>query len=145
MRAVHRAERVGDVQLRHRSKGLGELGVVFRLARLKAGVFQQHDLAALERRGLGPGVLADDVVRKDDLLAEKLGKALGNGGKRQLPQGLLPLFLGQRRRVLALFGLLFHPFFKLGLGLAEVRAGDDRRAAVQQIPDGRKSGHDALI
>ena len=143
--AVHRAERVGDVQLRHRGKGLGELGVVLGLARFKTGVFKQHDLAALERRGLGLGVHADDVVREDDILAQKLGQALGDGRKRQLVEGLFPLLLGQRRGVLALFGLLFHPLVKLGLGLAEVGAGDDRRAVVEQIPDGRQRGHDALI
>ena len=145
MRAVHRAERVGDVQLRHRGKGLGELRVVLGLTRFKTGVFKQHDLAALERRGLGLGVLADDVVREDDILAQKLGQALGDGRKRQLVEGLFPLLLGQRRGVLALFGLLFHPLVKLGLGLAEVGAGDDRRAVVEQIPDGRQRGHDTLI
>ena len=131
VRAVHRAERVGDVQLRHRGKGLGELGVVLGLARFKTGVFKQHDLAALERRGLGLGVLTDDVVREDDILAQKLGQALGDGRKRQLIEGLFPLLLGQRRGVLALFGLLFHPLVKLRLGLPEVGAGDDRRAVVE--------------
>ena len=145
MRAVHRAERVGDVQLCHRGKGLGELGVVLGLTRFKTGVFKQHDLAALERRGLGLGVLADDVVREDDILAQKLGQALGDGRKRQLVEGLFPLLLGQRRGVLALFGLLFHPLVKLCFGLAEVRAGDDRRAVVQKIADGRQRRHDALI
>ena len=145
MRAVHRAERVGHVQLRHRGKRLGKLGIVLRLARLKAGVFEQHDLTALERRSLGPGVFADDIMREDDGLAEKFGKALGNRRERQLFEGLFPLLLGQRRGVLALFGLLFHPLVKLCFGLAEVRAGDDRRAVVQKIADGRQRRHDALI
>ena len=46
------------------------------------------------------------------------GQALGDGRKRQLVEGLFPLLLGQRRGVLALFGLLLHPLVKLGLGLA---------------------------
>ena len=43
-----------------------------------------HDLAALERRGLGLGVGTDDVMREDDRLAEELGKTLGNGGEGEL-------------------------------------------------------------
>ena len=145
VRAVHRAERVGDVQLRHRGKGLGKLGVVLGLTRFKTGVFKQHDLAALERRGLGLGVLTDDIVREDDILAQKLGQALGDGRKRQLVEGLFPLLLGQRRGVLALFGLLFHPLVIVRLRLTQMGAGNDCRALLQQIPDGGQRGHDALI
>ena len=145
MGAVHRAEGIGYVQLRHGGERLCKRGVVLRLARLKAGVFKQHDLAALERRGLGLGVLADNIAGEDDGLAEKLGKMRRHGGERQLFKRLFPLFLRERRDVLALFGLLFHPLFKLRLGLAEVRAGDHGRAVVEKIANGRQRRHDALI
>ena len=49
---MYGAEGVGYVQLRHGGQLLGELGVVLLLAGIEAQVFQQHDLAALQRRGL---------------------------------------------------------------------------------------------
>ena len=70
--AVHRAERVGHIQLRHGGERLGKRGIILRFARLEAGIFKQHDLAALERRSLGSRVLTDDVVGEDDGLAQEL-------------------------------------------------------------------------
>ena len=139
------AKGVGDVDLGHGGKLLGKRRIVLGFALFKAGVLEQHDLAALERRGLGLGVGTDDVMREDDRLAEELGKMLRHRGERQLFKGLFPLFLRERCGILALFRLLLHPFFKARLGLAEVRAGDDRRALPEQVADGRQSGDDALI
>ena len=84
MRAVRGAEGVVDKNIGKGGELFGKLGVVFRLALFKAGVLEQHDLAAAERRGLGLGVGTDDVMREDDRLAEKLGKTLGNGGEGEL-------------------------------------------------------------
>ena len=69
---MHRAERVGHIQLCHGGEGLGKRGIILRFARLEAGIFKQHDLAALERRSLGSRVLTDDVVGEDDGLAQEL-------------------------------------------------------------------------
>ena len=120
MGAVDRAEGVGHVQLRHIRQLLGKGGVVLLLTGVEAQVLQQHDLAALQRRGLGLGVLAHDVLGKDDLPAQQLAETLRHGGEGQLA---LPLTLG----------------------LAQVGAGDDRRVPLQQIPDGGQRRHDALV
>ena len=84
VRAVDGAESVGNVDLGHGGKLLGKRRIVLGFALFKAGVLEQHDLAALERRGLGLGVGTDDVMREDDRLAEELGKTLGNGGEGEL-------------------------------------------------------------
>ena len=78
------AESVGNVDLGHGGKLLGKRRIVLGFALFKAGVLEQHDLAALERRSLGLGVGTDDVMREDDRLAEELGKTLGNGGEGEL-------------------------------------------------------------
>lgn len=120
--AVHRAERVGNVHIRHGSELLGELGIVLLLAGIKAGVLKQQDLARLERGGLRLGVGADGILGELDRLAEQLGKADGNALERQVGLGV---------------GVLF--------GLAEVGADDQRGAVVQQVLDRGQSGADALV
>lgn len=45
VRAVHRAERIGDIDLRHGGKLLGKFGVIFLLAGIKTQVLQQQELA----------------------------------------------------------------------------------------------------
>ena len=117
---MHGAEGVGDVQLRHGGKLPGKLRVVLLLPGVKAQILQQHDLAALQGRRLGLGVLAHDVLGEDDLLAQQLAQMLRH---RAEGQAVLPL----------------------ALGLAQVGAGDHRRPTLQQIPDGGKAGHDALV
>ena len=87
---------------------------------MEAEILQQHDLSALEGACLCLGVFADDVPGKDDLPAQKLAQTLGNGRKAQL-------------------------FLPLALGLAEVGAGDHRRALIEQIPDGGQRRDDALV
>ena len=113
MRAMDGAERVGHIQLGHRGKLLGQLGIVLLLARLKADVLEQHGLAGLDlcRELLRIG--ADDVLGQLDLEAELLAQALGDRSK-----GVLHVVLSLRT--------------------AEVRAEDDRRAVVQQVADGRQ-------
>ena len=142
---MHRAEGVGHVDLRHGGHGLGKLRVVFGLAFFKAGVFQQQNLAGLQGGGFGLGVLAHHVGGHRDGLAQQLAQALGHGSQAQLRQGLLPLLLGEGSGVLALFGLLLDPFVKAGLGLAQVRAGDNGGALLQQVLNGGQGGHDALV
>ena len=117
---VDRAEGVGHIDLRHRGHFLGQLGVVLGLARLKAGVLQQHDLPGLEGGGLGLGVGADHVPGHDHRLAQQLAEADGHRLQGQL-------------------GL------HLALGLAQVGAGDHSGALVQQVLNGGQSGADALI
>ena len=99
---------------------LGQRGVVLGLARLKAGVLQQQDLAGLEGGGLGLGVGAHHVLGHDDRLAQQLAQA---GGHRL--QGQLGL--------------------DLALGLAHVGAGDHRGVLLQQVLDGGQGGTDALV
>ena len=117
---VHGAKGVGHIQFRHVRQLLGEAGVVLLLADIEAQVLQQHDLAGLQSGGLGLGVLTHDVLDEDDLPAQQLAQTLRHGRQRQLH---LPL----------------------ALGLAQVGAGDDRRAVVQQILDGGQCRHDALV
>ena len=118
--AVDGAEGVGHVEVGHGGEGAGKVGVVLLLAGLEPEVFQQHDLTALEGGGLGVGVGADHVGGENDLLAQQLAQAPGHGGQGQLR-------------------------FDGALGLAQVGAGDDRRAMAQQVAQGGQGGHDAGI
>ena len=117
---MYGAEGVGHVQLRHGGQLLGEGRVVLLLAGIEAQVFQQHDLAALQRCGLGLGVLAHNVPGEDDLLPQQLAETLCHGGKAQLA-------------------------FPLALGLTQMGAGDDRRLLLQKVADGGQRRHDALV
>ena len=114
------AEGIGDKDVSHVGKGLGECRVVLFLTDVKAEILEKHDLARLQRGGLGLGILADDVGCKNDLLPEQLGKAFGNRCQGQLG---LPL----------------------ALGFAEVRAGNDSSAVIKQIANGRDGGNNALV
>ena len=98
----------------------GKRRVILLLALIEAQIFQKDDLAGLHCGGLGLRVLAHDVLAEGNGLAEKLRKTLRHGRKRQ---ALLPL----------------------ALGLAKVGAGDDRRAVIQKILNGRQGGADALV
>ena len=120
VRSVHGAECVGHKDLRHVSKSLCKLGIVLLLADVKAEVLKKHDLAGLESCGLGLCILADDVLCKDHVHAEKLGKSDCYRRKRELG---LPL----------------------ALGLAKMRACDNCRAVVEQVLDGGHSGLDTLV
>ena len=88
---MHGAEGVGHIQLRHGGKLPGKLRVVLLLPGVKAQILQQHDLAALQGRRLGLGVLAHDVLGEDDLLAQQLAQTLRH---RAEGQAVLPLALG---------------------------------------------------
>ena len=142
---MDRAEGVGHVQISHGSHGLRQLGVVLGLTLFKAGVLQQQDLTGLQRGSLGLGVLAHHIAGEDDLLAQQLAQALGDGSQSQLLQGFLPVLFFDGRCVLTLFHLLFHIGLKGGHGLAQMGAGDDGSAVLQQIADGGQGGDDALV
>ena len=114
------AESVGDVQLCHVGQFLSHSGIVLLLAGIEAQVLQQHDLAALQCSGLGLGILAHDVLGEDDLAAQQLAQTLSHDGEGEV---LLPL----------------------ALGLAQMGAGDDGGAVIQQIVDGGESGDDTLV
>ena len=79
VRAMHGAEGVGDVDLGHAGKLLGELGVVLLLALVEAEVLKQHDLARLQRGGLGLGVLADDVGAMTTSMPSSSARRLATG------------------------------------------------------------------
>ena len=143
--AVHGAEGVRHVDFRHVGKGLGESGIVLGLALGEAEVLQQEDLAGLQRGGLGLGVLTDGIGGKDHFLSQQLAQTLGNGRQRQLLEGFLPLLAGNVGLVLALFDLLFHIAVEGGHGLAQVGAGNDGSALIEQIPEGGQRGDDALV
>ena len=139
------AESVGHIDLGHGSQLLRESGIVLGLALFKAGIFQQQDLTGLQGRGLSLGVLAHNVAGEDNFLSQQLCQTDGYGSQGQLLLLLAPGSLGEFCGILTLFCLLFDPFVKIRLGLSQVRAGDHRRALVQQIADGGQSGHDALV
>ena len=117
---MHGAEGVGHIDLGHGGELLGELGVVLLLALVEAQVLKQHYLAGLQSGGLGLGVLADDVFGHDDVHAQQLAQALGDGLEAQVG---LPL----------------------SLGLAQVGAGYDGGAILKQVLDGGQGGDDALV
>ena len=118
--AVHGAEGIGHVHVRHLRQLLREVGAILLLTLVKAQVLEQQQLARLQGRGLGLGVLADNVLCKNNFHPEQLGKPLGHGSQSQ---ALLPL----------------------ALGLAKVRAGDNGGAVLEQVLDGRQSGDYALV
>ena len=117
---MHGAESVGHEDLGHVGQGLGKVGAVLLLADVEAQVLQKKDLAGLECGGLGLGVLADDVLGEDHILAQQLGQSLCHRSQSQLG---LPL----------------------ALGLAQVGAGDNGSAVIQQIFDGGDGGNDTLV
>ena len=142
---MDRAEGVGHVHLGHGGHLLGQLRVVLGLALLKAGVLEKHNLAGLQRGGLGLGVGPHHIAGKDDILAQQLAQTLCHRLHAQRFQSLLPLLFGERGGILALFGLLLGPLVEAGLRLAQVGAGDHRRPLVQQVLDGGQGGADALV
>ncbi len=145
---MDRAESVGHVYtVRSGQTGhsLGQLGIVLGFALLKAGVLEKHNLAGLQRGGLGLGVGPHHIAGKDDILAQQLAQTLCHRLHAQRFQSLLPLLFGERGGILALFGLLLGPLVEAGLRLAQVGAGDNRRALVQEVLDGRQGRPDALV
>ena len=138
-------ESVGHVDLGHGSQLLCEGGIVLGLALFKAGVFQQQDLTGLQGRGLSLSILTHNVAGEDNFLSQQLCQTGGYGSQGQLLLLLAPGSLGEFCGILTLFCLLFDPFVKIRLGLSQVRAGNHRRALIQQIPNGGQSGHDALV
>ena len=138
-------ESVGHVDLGHGSQLLCEGGIVLGLALFKAGVFQQQDLTGLQGCGLSLSILTHNVAGEDNFLSQQLCQTGGYGSQGQLLLLLAPGSLGEFCGILTLFCLLFDPIVKIRLGLSQVRAGDHRRALIQQIPNGGQSSHDALV
>ncbi|MPM22130.1 hypothetical protein SDC9_68581 [bioreactor metagenome] len=120
MGAVNGAKSVGDIKLGHIGQGFGKLRRVLFLADIEPKVFKQHNLARLQRGGFRLRVGADDIFGKDDLPAQEFTQA---DGHRSKAQGFLP-----------------HT-----LRLSKMRAGDDRCVVLQQGPDGRQRGNNALV
>ena len=120
MRAVRSAERVVDEDVRHIGKRLGQRGIVLGLALLKADVLEQDRLAGLDLGSQALCILADNVLRQLDFLAEQLAQALSN----------------RRKRVLHV---------NLALRTAEVRAKDNCCIVIQQVLDGLERRADALV
>ena len=121
--AVNGAEGVGDVDAvcaGQIGQCLGKGGIVLLLALLKAQVLQQHDLTGLKGGGLGLGVLAHHIAGENDALAQQLLQTFGHRGQAQLR-------------------------LDFALGLAQMGAGDDGCALIQQILEGGQSGADALV
>ena len=141
MRAVRGAEGVVDKNIGKGGELFGKLGVVFRLALFKAGVFQQQDLTGLQGRGLSLGILTHNVAGEDNFLSQQLCQTGGYGSQGQLLLLLAPGSLGEFCGILTLFCLLFDPLVKVRLRLSQVRAGDHRRALIQQTA----CGHGTLL
>ena len=120
MSPVSGAERIVHIDVRHGSQLLGESGIVLLLFLVEADVLEKHDLAGLQSRGFGLGVLADDVGSHDDIHAQQLRQPHGHRS-----QGV------------------FH--VELALGTAQVRAGNDGSAIVQQVFQGLDGFPDALV
>ena len=95
------------------SKLLRKLGIVLGLALFKAGVFQKHDLAVLQRGGQRLGAFAHNVLCHLDGLAQQLGKTVGDDLKRERGIGAV-------------------------LGLAHVGAENDARGAQPQSQQFRR-------
>jgi hypothetical protein len=84
VRAVGGAEGVVDVEVGQRGELLGELGIVLRLARIEAAVFQEHDAPPVP---IIQGLLhlrSDGGVELEDGLAEQLFEAHRDGVHRVL-------------------------------------------------------------
>ena len=114
------AEGVVYENVGQRSELFGELGIILGLALFKAGVLQQHDLAVLQRRGKRLCAFTHDVLCHLDGLAEQLGKTVRDDLEGERGLGAV-------------------------LGLSHVGAENDTRAVLDEILDGRQSGHDALV
>lgn len=105
-------ERVVDIDIRQRGQSLGKIRIIFGFFLIEADVFDHHDLARLERRGHGVGLIANDVSGEFHLAVHQLGQTLRHRGQRAF-------FLGF-----------------LILRATQVRAQDHRRAVINQILDG---------
>ena len=114
------AERVVDKDIRHVGKRLGQRGIVLGLALLKTHVLEQDRLARLNLSGELLRILADNVLRQLDFLAEQLAQALCN----------------RRERILHV---------NLALRTAEVRAKDNCCIVIQQVFDRFERSADALV
>ena len=117
--AVAGAEGVVDVEVGEARQGLGERRVVLRLARLVARVLEQEDLAGAEREGHLLHPLPHHIRRHPHRRSNELGEPLGD--RRQRQPGLAVL------------------------GPPEVRAEDQRGAALAQQLDRRQGGADAGV
>lgn len=74
MLAVGSAKRIGDVDLREPGQGLDKRWVIGFFARMKAQIFEHHDLSALEACGHEFDAFANTVIGKRHLLAQELGQ-----------------------------------------------------------------------
>ncbi len=116
------AERVIHIAVRQGSQFLGELLDVLGFFLAEAGVLQQHDVAVLHRRHSSLCVVADHrvVIGEHDGLTQQFAQANRHGCQREL-------------------------LFRAVLRLAQMAAQDDLCAVSDQLLDGRKRGHDALV
>ena len=115
---MRRTEGIVDIYIRQARQFLGESRVVFGLFVVETHVFQHNDLAVLHLRNAFFRVLADNVLRHLDFLAECLGEVFSDRSE----------------------GILHVEFT---LRAAQVGAEDDLCAMLVQILDGRQRAHDA--
>ena len=121
MCAVHRAKRIGNIELRKGSKLLCKCRVVLFFFFMEAQVLKQEDLAILKLHGLLLRFFADAVIRKADLHAR---------------QQRLQTFRNRLERKLRL---------ALALRAAQMGAQDHPRAMLKQIIHRGQGRHDALV
>ena len=87
---MRRPERVVNVHLSELRELLAEGGIVLLLALVEAEVLHDEHLSVLQRGCLGERVVARDVRRERDGLAEHLGQVQGGGAQRELLLEPLP-------------------------------------------------------
>ena len=114
------AESVVYKNIGQRSKLPAQLGIVFGFALFKTGIFQQHDIAVLERGGFCLCVFSGNVSSHNDFLTQKLAQTVSDD------------FQGQLRL----------PF---ALGLAHMGAKNDAGAVLNEVFNGRQSRNDTLV
>ncbi len=119
---MRRAEGVVHVEIGERCERASEAGVVFLLFRVKAKVFEKHDVAAGLRRAYSRGRrVANAVVGEGHRTPEQLRKALGN-------------------RTQAEFGI------RLALRTTKMACENDRGAVVERVAyRGQRRSHPRVV
>ena len=118
---MHGAEGIGHKDVRKGCEFFGKLGIILLLFRIEADVLQQNDLSVFHIINGGFCALAYGIFRKPNL---RVGQQLGQTRADRC------------ERILRI---------DLSLRAAEVRAENDLRIVLEQIPDGWQGRNNTLI